>query len=90
MTALNIPFLLAIVGLGTYVVIRLSYVLIDKFTTALANNALLGTQDSYVRLQLRVMTISGVTKSIATFAGVVIGTLLALSTVGVNIVPLIA
>lgn len=90
LTALNIPFLLVIVGLGTYVVIRLSYVLIDKFTTALANNALLGTQDSYVRIQLRVMTISGVTKSIATLAGVVIGTLLALSTVGVNIVPLIA
>ena len=89
--ALKIPLLCGIVALGTYVGIRLSYVLIDRFTTALvlANNALLGAQD-YVRIQLRVMTISGVTKSIATLSGVVIGTLLALSAVGVNIVPLIA
>jgi small conductance mechanosensitive channel len=89
--ALKIPLLCGIVALGTYVGIRLSYVLIDRFTTALvlANNALLGAQD-YVRIQLRVITISGVTKSIATLSGVVIGTLLALSAVGVNIVPLIA
>lgn len=86
---IRIPSLIGIVALGTYVAVRLSYVLIDKSTSVLANNALLGAQD-YVRLQLRVLTISGVTKSIATFAGVVIGTLLALSAVGVNIVPLIA
>ena len=86
----KVPALFGIVALGTYVVIRLSYVLIDRFTTALVNNALLGAQDSYVRLQLRVTTISGVTKGIATLGAVVIGTLLALSSVGVNIVPLIA
>ena len=86
----KVPALFGIVALGTYVVIRLSYVLIDRFTTALVNNALLGAQDSYVRLQLRVTTISGVTKGIATLVAVVIGTLLALSSVGVNIVPLIA
>lgn len=86
----KVPTLFGIVALGTYVSIRLSYVLIDRFTTALVNNALLGAQDSYVRLQLRVTTISGVTKGIATLGAVVIGTLLALSSVGVNIVPLIA
>lgn len=86
----KVPTLFAIVALGTYVAIRLSYVLIDRFTTALVNNALLGAQDSYVRLQLRVTTISGVTKGTATFGSIVIGTLLALSVVGVNIVPLIA
>lgn len=86
----KVPALFGIVALGTYVAIRLSYVLIDRFTTALVNNALLGAQDSYVRLQLRVMTISGVTKGTATLGAVVIGTLLALSSVGVNIVPLIA
>ena len=86
---LRIPFTLAIVGLGTYVAIRLSYVLIDQFTTALANNALLTVQD-YVRLQLRVATISSVAKSIATLTGVAIGILLALSALGVNVVPVLA
>jgi small conductance mechanosensitive channel len=88
-TALNVPFAVGIVGLGTYVAIRLSYALIDQFTSALANNTLVSAQD-YVRLQLRVITISGVTKSVATLSGVAIGTLLALSTLGVNIVPVLA
>lgn len=89
LTALKVPFLVGVVGLGTYVAIRFSYVLIDKFTTVLAGNALLGAQD-YVRLQLRVRTISGVAKSVATLAGVVVGILLALTTLGVNVVPVLA
>ena len=88
--AIRIPSLLGIVTLGTYIAIRLSYVLIDRFTTVLANNSLLGVQDSYVRLQLRVMTISSVTKGIATFSGIGIGTLFRLSTLGVNLAPLLA
>lgn len=87
---IKIPLLVGVIGLGTYVAIRASYVLIDRFTNALANNALLGVQDSYVRVQLRVMTISGVTKSIATLSGVAIGTLFALSTLGVNLAPVLA
>jgi small conductance mechanosensitive channel len=90
LTVLKIPFGLAIVGLGTYVAIRLSYVLIDQFTAALANNALLLTPEESLRLQLRVSTISGVTKGIATFSGVAIGTLVALTALGVNIGPLLA
>jgi len=50
------------------VAIRLSYVLIDRFTAALANNALLTPEA--LRLQLRVSTISRVSKGIATFSGV--------------------
>ncbi len=89
LTVLKIPFTLAIVGLGTYVGVRLSYVLIDRFTAALAINTLL-TPDDALRLHLRVSTISGVTKSITTLSGVAIGTLIALTTVGVNIAPLLA
>ncbi len=90
LTLLPTPFFLGIVGLGTYVAIRLSYFLIDRFTTALANNALLGAQDSYVRLQLRIITISSVTKGVATFSAIAIGTLFALSTLGVNLAPILA
>jgi len=89
LSVLKIPFTLGIVGLGTYVAIRLSYVLIDRFTAALAINALLTPADS-ARLQLRVSTISGVIKGIATLSGVAIGILVALSTLSVDIAPLLA
>ncbi len=89
LTVLEAPVALGIVGLGTYVAIRLSYVLIDQFTGALPNNVLLTPEDS-LRLQLRVSTISRVTKGIATLSWVAIGTLVALTMLGVNIAPLLA
>lgn len=84
------PIMVGIVALGTYVVVRLSYVLIDRSTSVLANNTLMLTQEDSLRLQLRVATISGVTKSIATLSGFTIGSLVALSVLGVNIVPILA
>ncbi len=89
LTALKIPFILGVVGLVTYVTIRLSYALIDRFTAALADNALLTLEDS-LRLQLRVSTISRVSKGITTLSGVAIGTLFAMTALGVNIAPLLA
>lgn len=89
LSVLKIPFTLAIVGLATYLAIRFSYVLIDRFTAALALNTLLTPEDS-LRLQLRVSTISGVIKGIATLSGIAIGILVALSTLSVNIAPLLA
>ncbi|HEY9637669.1 MAG TPA: mechanosensitive ion channel family protein [Coleofasciculaceae cyanobacterium] len=87
---LQFPLRLGIVALGTYVVIRLSYSLIDRFTSALAESTLLTTDEDSQRLKLRVSTISGVTKSISTISCVVIGILVGLSTIGINIVPLLA
>jgi small conductance mechanosensitive channel len=84
------PLRLGLVTLGTYVVIRLSYSLIDRFTFALANSTLLTTDEDSQRLQQRVSTISGVTKSISTISCVVISILVGLSTIGINIVPLLA
>lgn len=84
------PIMVGLVALGTYVVIRLSYVLIDRSTSVLANNTLMLTVEDSLRLQLRVTTISGVTKSIATLSGFTIGSLVALSVLGVNIVPILA
>ncbi len=83
------PIMVGLVALGTYVVIRLSYVLIDRSTSVLANNTLMLTVEDSLRLQLRVATISGVTKSIATLSGFTIGSLVALLVLGVNIVPIL-
>lgn len=87
--ALKVPFTLAIVGLGTYVIIRFSYALIDQFTAAFAINTLLTPEDS-IRLLVRVSTISSVTKSIATLSALVIGIIFALITLNVNVAPLLA
>ena len=78
------------VALGTYVSIRFSYALIDRFTSAVVTSGALLTPETSQRLQLRVSTISWATKGIITIAWVVVGFLLALWSLGINIVPLLA
>ena len=90
LTAAQFPLRLGVVFLGTYVAIRLIYALIDRFTTTLISSGALLTPESSERLQLRVSTFSGVTKSIATFICVGVGFLLALVSLGIDIVPLLA
>ncbi|MBD2502018.1 mechanosensitive ion channel family protein [Anabaena azotica] len=91
LTAAQIPLRLAVVGVGTYVTIRLTYALIDRFTsTLISSGALFTTPEASERLQLRVSTLSGVTKSIATIVCVGVGILLALVSLGIDIVPLLA
>ncbi|MEC4985809.1 MAG: mechanosensitive ion channel family protein [Oscillatoria sp. PMC 1068.18] len=89
MTALQVPMRLGVVGLGTYVVVRLCFALIDKFTSALAENNLL-TPEADRRVELRISTISGVTKSVVVVTGVAVGSLVALAAIGVDIAPLLA
>ena len=86
---LRIPFRFFIVGLGIYFLTRFSFILVDKFTSALANNYLL-TPEANLRLQLRISTISSVTKSILVVVWFVVGVLVGLSVIGVNIAPLLA
>lgn len=89
-TAAQIPLKLGVVLLGTYVVTRLSYALIDRFTTALISSGALLNSETSERLQLRVSTFSGVTKSIVTIIWVGFGILAALILFGIDIVPLLA
>ncbi|MEH2300821.1 MAG: mechanosensitive ion channel family protein [Nostoc sp.] len=90
LTAAQFPLRLGIVFLGTYVAIRFTYALIDRFTTTLISSGALLTPESSERLQLRVSTFSGVTKSIATGIWIGVGFLLALVSLGIDIVPLLA
>lgn len=85
----RVPFRLFIVGLGVYFLTRFSFILIEKFTSALANNYLL-TPEANLRLQLRISTISSVIKSIVIISWIVAGILVGLSVSGVNIGPLLA
>ncbi|MBW4645792.1 MAG: mechanosensitive ion channel family protein [Goleter apudmare HA4340-LM2] len=90
LSAAQIPLRLGVVILGTYVVVRFSYALIDRFTSTLISSGALLTPESSERLQLRVSTFSGVTKSITTLICVGVGILLALVALGIDIVPLLA
>ncbi|MEH1959669.1 MAG: mechanosensitive ion channel family protein [Nostoc sp.] len=90
LTAAQFPLRLGVVFLVTYVAIRLTYALIERFTSSLISSGALLTPESSERLQLRVSTFSGVTKSIATGICVGVGFLLALVSLGIDIVPLLA
>ncbi|MBD6616584.1 mechanosensitive ion channel family protein [Komarekiella sp. 'clone 1'] len=90
LNAAQFPLRLAVVALVTYVAIRLSYALIDRFSSTLISSGAFLTPESSERLQLRVSTFSGVTKSIATAICVGVGILLALVSLGIDIVPLLA
>ncbi|WP_204103421.1 MULTISPECIES: mechanosensitive ion channel family protein [Spirulina sp. CCY15215] len=74
----------------TYVLVRLSYILIDRSISAFIQSAELIPKRSTQRLQQRISTISSVTKSISTIFLSIIGILLALVSLGVNIAPLLA
>ncbi|MBN3910203.1 MAG: mechanosensitive ion channel family protein [Nostoc sp. NMS1] len=90
LTAAQFPLRLGVVFLVTYVSLRLIYALIDRFTTTLISSGAFLTPESSERLQLRVSTFSGVTKSIATGICIGVGFLLALVSLGIDIVPLLA
>lgn len=89
--AVQIPLRLGLVIIITYFLIRLTYILIDRFTTALVKSSpLFPETDIAERLQLRVSTISGVAKSIAVITWVGVGILLGLLSLSIDIVPLLA
>lgn len=77
------------IGLGTYVVIRISAVLIDQFFQALQPEESPPSKDSQ-RFALRISTFSLVLKRTTAFVLIGIGTLGALSAVGINVAPLLA
>lgn len=87
---LEVPVKLGLAILATYLAVRLSYALVDRSTSTLAQTTLLSTAEDSQRLQLRLSTISGVTKGIATFAGLGIGVITSLVILGVDIGPLLA
>ncbi|MEA5619014.1 mechanosensitive ion channel family protein [Cronbergia sp. UHCC 0137] len=90
LTVAQIPIRLGVVVLGTYVAIRFTYALINHFTSTIVSGGALLTPETSERLQLRVSTFSGVTKSISTIIWVGTGILVALIALGIDIVPLLA
>ncbi len=78
-----------VVGVGTYLAVRISAILIDRFFSVLKDGAFLDPIESE-RSALRVATFSRVLKNIAGLSAITIGGLLGLSVLGINLVPLLA
>ncbi|WP_013320336.1 mechanosensitive ion channel family protein [Gloeothece verrucosa] len=85
---LKIPIRVTIIALITYLAIRLSYALIARFTKVITNHSLIYPENR--RLELRVKTISSITKSVITIICIGIGILITLSAVGLDIGPVLA
>ncbi|MDB9315879.1 mechanosensitive ion channel family protein [Spirulina sp. CS-785/01] len=78
-----------VVALVTYVLIRLSYIFIDRIIETLVEGAQLMPQRGQ-RLQQRVSTISGVTKGLTTITLIIIAIFVSLIRIGVDVGPLVA
>jgi moderate conductance mechanosensitive channel len=83
------PLQLFGIAIGTYVLVRLADLLIDRFFEAVQKSEFL-TSGISNRRALRLSTVSRVLKSVATILVVGTGVLISLSVVGVDLVPLLA
>ena len=88
-TLIRIPLRVFLVGLATYVVIRLSNVAIAKLNSTLAENYVL-SRDVRRRMQVRITTIARLVSGIVAVFWIVLGILTALTLIGVNVTPLLA
>lgn len=86
---LSAPLQLLGVGVGTYILVRFGDLLIDRFFEVVEESDFLAPQ-TYQRRALRISTLSRVFKSATTLVGVSAGVLIALSVVGVDLLPLLA
>ena len=87
--AIRVPLRIVIVGLITYILIRLIYALIAKSSSAFISSNLLNRRINQ-RRELRVTTIARIARGIVTIICIVIGVLVALSFSGIDVTPLLA
>ncbi|HEY9768591.1 MAG TPA: mechanosensitive ion channel family protein [Coleofasciculaceae cyanobacterium] len=86
---ISTPLQLLGIGIGTYVLLRLDDLLTDRFFETVQTSEFLTSQTSH-RRALRLSTLSRVIKSVTSIILVGTGVLIALSAIGVDLVPLLA
>lgn len=86
---LSTPLQLLGLGLGIYVLIRLSDVLVDQLFKSIQSNEFIPPEASQ-RLALRISTVARVAKNTASLIWIGGGVLAGLSLLGVNLLPLLA
>ena len=88
-TLIRIPLRIAIAGLGTYVLIRLSNIIIAKLNATLADNYVM-TRDIRRRTQVRITTITRLIGGTMAILWIILGIIVGLTLIGINVTPLLA
>ena len=89
-TAIRLPLRILLIATAIYFLIRLIYSLINNLGATLIGSQFVLSPRANKRLELRVNTVSQVSKSIVTIFLIVIGVLFSLSAIGVDIAPFLA
>ncbi|MEB3829976.1 mechanosensitive ion channel family protein [Phormidium sp. CCY1219] len=89
LSVLPLPLKLLVVLFGTYVGVRVSAVLIDRFFSALQDGTFLDA-DASRRVALRFSTFSAVFKSLSAATLIGIGILMAMGAIGIDLGPILA
>jgi small conductance mechanosensitive channel len=89
-TGIRLPLIVIIIGLLTYIFIRLSYAFIARFISIFFSSTYILSRRASQRLQLRVTTIIRIARSIITIIWSAVGIIVACSVAGVNVAPLLA
>lgn len=89
-TGVRLPLRLILIGVATYFLIRLTYSFVNNLASTIIGSQFVLSPRANKRLQLRVNTISQVSKSIITIILAIVGSLLALAAIGVNTAPFLA
>jgi moderate conductance mechanosensitive channel len=86
---LSTPLQISAIAFGIYLLIRISNLLIDRFSGFLKARDF-AMLKPYQRLELRVSTVSQVLKNVTAIALIGLGTLAILSAIGFDLIPLLA
>ena len=89
-TAIRLPLRILLITTAIYFLIRLAYSLINNLGATITSSQFVLSPRANKRLQLRVNTISQVSKSIITVLLIIIGALFSFAAVGVDIAPFLA
>jgi small conductance mechanosensitive channel len=88
--AIRVPLIIVGIGVLTYLLIRLSYALIARFVSTFFNSTYVLSRRANQRTQLRVNTITRISRSVVTIIWIGIGIIVALAVAGLNVAPLLA
>jgi small conductance mechanosensitive channel len=89
LSGLKIPLKIGLVILGTYLAIRFSHTLIDRFVSSISINPFLSPV-AYERSQLRIATILSAIQWVMIIGWLVVGLIVGLIVFGVDVAPLLA
>ena len=88
-TLIRIPLRICLAVVATYILVRLSNILIARVNSTLSQNYVM-SRDVRRRMQVRINTITRLVGGIVAIFWIILGVLTALTLIGINVTPLLA